>query len=510
MNHYFKKISLLLAVILTVNSAALVNPVSTKAAEEKTQTAVPVLQKTEVLTASSVRLTWSSDSSFYGVYIVYRKSKDTDYSIIGGLYATGKSSYAFTDVNVLAGREYTYMIAAVPEDDLEDVMSGASSTYSSENYGRTTVKWHAPNSGKATCYLVFADRSLISISDSSASSYTHTYPYNFGKKTGEPDFEVYAILKRDGVLDNSNTMSVKTTLSSSDIKKISVVGNKKARINWKKSQGATGYIVYRRTSAKKSWKKMETVTGDDQLFCYDDAVAAKKKYYYAVRAFVEVDGEKAYSSLSKGKKAYFKKVSKAVKKGDYKVGSVYGPALNTKQLSQVKSAVKKFCDNYITTDMSNLEKVMTAQLYMAGTCIYAKTWAKHGANTAWGSLVYKNSKGYHEAQCSGFARGFKALCDGMGIKCRYVHANSKSLNPDHQWNEVKLDGKWYIVDPQASANAGYLAFFLCSGKTYTNSSGMKWDKKSYPALSSKDYSAKKISAAYQGYKIQRIYKKIFK
>lgn len=57
---------------------------------------------------------------------------------------------------------------------------------------------------------------------------------------------------------------------------------------------------------------------------------------------------------------------------------------------QVKSTVKKFCDNYITTDMNNLEKILTAQLYMAGNCTYAATWKKNGANTAWGSLVYKN------------------------------------------------------------------------------------------------------------------------
>lgn len=127
-----------------------------------------------------------------------------------------------------------------------------------------------------------------------------------------------------------------------------------------------------------------------------------------------------------------------------------------------------------------------------------------------GSLVYKNSKGYHEAQCSGFARGLKALCDGMGVKCRYVHANSKSANPNHQWNEVRVDGKWYIVDSQGNSTSGFLAYFLCSGKTYTKSSGMKWDKKSYPALAAKDYSSAKITAAYNGYKIQKIYKKLFK
>lgn len=333
---------------------------------------------------------------------------------------------------------------------------------------------------------------------------------NYVSETKKPSFEIYALLDGKNCIISENALSVKTNLSSPHIKKGYLVGRKKVRINRTKADGATGYIIYRRNSEKGAWKKVATISGESQLYCYDTSVSAKKEYYYAVKAFVKADNSKVNSSLSKGKKASFKKTPKTVIKGDYKTGSVYGPALTSKQLSQVKSTVKKFCDNYITTDMNNLEKILTAQLYMAGNCTYAATWKKNGANTAWGSLVYKNSRGYHEAQCSGYARGFKALCDAMGIKCRYVHANSKSINPSHQWNEVKLNGKWYIVDPQGNSTSKYLAFFLCSGKTYTKNSGMKWNKKAYPAVSSSDYPTKKILAACNEYKIQQVQKRVFK
>lgn len=56
--------------------------------------------------------------------------------------------------------------------------------------------------------------------------------------------------------------------------------------------------------------------------------------------------------------------------------------------------------------------------------------------------------GYGEAQCSGFARAMKALCDAIGIDCIYVHADAKVANPSHQWNQVKVGGKWYILDAQ--------------------------------------------------------------
>lgn len=299
-------------------------------------------------------------------------------------------------------------------------------------------------------------------------------------------------------------------VKKSTVKKAWIVAKKKARINWTKSKGADGYILYRRTANTKKWTKVATLYGEGQTYGYDPKVA-KGTYYYTVKAFRKTDGKNAYADFDqKGFKVTFAKNTTKSVSGEYKSGSVYGSKLSAKQLFQVKAAVQKFCDSYITSDMSDVEKVLAAQLYMARTCVYAADWSKNGANTAWGALVYKNSRGYHEAQCSGFARGMKALCDGIDVDCRYVHANAKSLNPSHQWVEVKIGKKWYIVDPQANASSGFLAFFLCSGQTYTSMSGMTWDKGSYPKVSGKDYPAEKINEAWYGYKITKVYNKLSK
>ena len=309
--------------------------------------------------------------------------------------------------------------------------------------------------------------------------------------------------------DSESDAKEQPAVKQSAVKKVYIVANKKARIDWTKSAGADGYILYRRTADTKKWTKLAVLSGEEQTYAYD-AKVEKKTYYYTVEAFKKVDGKNVYADKDeKGFPVNFKKNTVASVTGDYKSGSIYGPKLNAKQLSQVKTVVQKFCDNYITSDMSDVEKVLAAQLYMARTCIYAPDWSKNGANTAWGALVYKDSGGYHEAQCSGFARGMKALCDGMGVDCRYVHANAKSANPSHQWVEIKIGKKWYIVDPQCNASSGFLAFFLCSGNTYTSQSGMTWDKGSYPAVSSKDYSAQKIHEAYNGYKIVKVYNRLF-
>ena len=85
-----------------------------------------------------------------------------------------------------------------------------------------------------------------------------------------------------------------------------------------------------------------------------------------------------------------------------------------------------------SADMSDVDKVMAARDYLIQFCSYAPDWSKNRANTAWGALVYR------QAQCSGYARAMKALCDSIGVECCYVHADAAASNPSHQWNTVKI------------------------------------------------------------------------
>lgn len=161
--------------------------------------------------------------------------------------------------------------------------------------------------------------------------------------------------------------------------------------------------------------------------------------------------------------------------GEYTTGSVYGPSLSQTELDQVKSVVQQFVEGYITKDMSDYEKVQLAQEFLAETCSYAADWSKNRANTAWGALIY------HEAQCSGYARAMKALCDGMGVGCYYVHADETASNPSHQFNIVEVDGNWYIVDPQLNDSTGnYWPAFLISERSYTSLTGITWDHSGLP------------------------------
>lgn len=161
--------------------------------------------------------------------------------------------------------------------------------------------------------------------------------------------------------------------------------------------------------------------------------------------------------------------------GNYKPGSVYGPKLTQAELNEVAAAVSRFDASLPLNGMSDIDKVMAARDYLIQFCSYAPDWSKNRANTAWGALIYQ------EAQCSGYSRAMKALCDSIGIDCRYVHADANASNPSHQWNTVKIDGQWYIIDVQGDDSAGFETFFLLSDDSYANETGMSWDRSSVPA-----------------------------
>lgn len=170
---------------------------------------------------------------------------------------------------------------------------------------------------------------------------------------------------------------------------------------------------------------------------------------------------------------------------DYTAGtnSVYGPALTQEQLDKVAQYVSDFMNVAITPDMSDEQKIREAHNYMFRNVIYAETWSKNSANTAYGALVN------HAAQCSGYARAFKALCDAMGIECYYVHADATAFSPEHQWNIVKYEGQYYHMDTQLNClGKGGDTWYLTSTHPCT------YDYGAYPQIANEDAPVKRYYA----------------
>lgn len=251
----------------------------------------------------------------------------------------------------------------------------------------------------------------------------------------------------------SKPFSARSRLRTPLLTKGYALSGNQVKLQWQTSEKAQGYCIYRKDSG--SWKRIGNVKGTTSYI--DTTVQSNQTYTYRIRSYLKSGSKTFFSEYAPSCTVSTKSPTVS---GTYSPGSVYGPSLNTSELQEVHRVVQFFADSYINSRMSDFEKIWTVYDYLRGTCTYAwKGWQYNHANTAWGALIYG------EAQCSGYARATKALCDGIGIPCYYVHANSSSANPSHQWNEVRINGKWYILDTQGG-------FFLVSGNTYRSLTGM--------------------------------------
>ncbi len=236
-------------------------------------------------------------------------------------------------------------------------------------------------------------------------------------------------------------------------------------LKWNREKQVKSYHVYRSLKKKSAYQKVAVT---QKATFQDRNLRERKKYCYIVVA-----------KLRDGRQVASNRVSKKKVRGNYGAGTVYGPFMTESQRSQVKDAAAKFVNTKIKAAMSDKEKVRIAHDYLVRNCRYADSSRKNGANSAWGALIYK------EAQCSGYSRAFKALCDEMGVKCYYVHANEDAVNPFHQWNIVRVGKGYYHIDVQCNDSSGFRAIYLVSDGT-VKKLGLRWDTSQYPRCA-KDY-----------------------
>ena len=286
--------------------------------------------------------------------------------------------------------------------------------------------WNIIDDDRYTCYgnaqkvICYSERpsargdNLTFLDTTTKAGHEYSYQLRYSDYVVDPEFENFG----DDVRIISNTITVKPVLQTPELYKCYTTDNKIVKLSWSYTNQADGYRIYRYDNGK--WSYLKAVRKGSKLTATDKTAKTGKTYQYRVLAYKNVNGKNIYSNKSTARKIILK--SPTVK-GDYSYGSVYGPYLDTAHLAQVRSVVQSFKLNYIRKGMSS-------------NCRYTyRGWQYNYANTAWGALVYG------EAQCSEYARGMKALCDAIGVDCRYVHANAKASNPIHQWNQVKVGGK---------------------------------------------------------------------
>ncbi|MCI8298983.1 MAG: hypothetical protein HFI69_01315 [Lachnospiraceae bacterium] len=75
-------------------------------------------------------------------------------------------------------------------------------------------------------------------------------------------------------------------------------GKKAAAVKWKKASGANGYYVYRSTSKKDGFKKVQTLKKASALSWKNNKLKSGRRYYYKVAAYKKAKGMTVVSSYS--------------------------------------------------------------------------------------------------------------------------------------------------------------------------------------------------------------------
>ena len=99
---------------------------------------------------------------------------------------------------------------------------------------------------------------------------------------------------------------------------------------------------------------------------------------------------------------------------------------------------------------SQFEKEKIFNDYICENTEYAQN--SNFANTSYGCLVKQ------QALCEGYSRGFKLLCNKVGIECDLIVG--KAEDTGHMWNSVNIDGKHSFVDVTWNDRPDYPYFYF--------------------------------------------------
>ena len=118
--------------------------------------------------------------------------------------------------------------------------------------------------------------------------------------------------------------------------------------------------------------------------------------------------------------------------------ALYRCVINVKNKmdSDLENKVVEIADKF--RHLSDVDKVMAVHDYLIDHIEYAYS---HIVRRAYGALIEG------KAVCQGYAQSFQKILSNLNIEGHTVIGWNISEKPVlHEWNRVKLDGKWYYID----------------------------------------------------------------
>lgn len=176
------------------------------------------------------------------------------------------------------------------------------SSLSVSSYSKITVKWDKQKS--VTGYRIYRKTgksgSYRLIKKIKGANHT-TYADSSISPNGSYYYKIRAyktVKKKDHYSSYSNEVLAKTNLEKPSVRSTSAPSPTKAKLSWKKADGANGYQIYRAGSYKGKYTKVGTVSKGSILSFTNTGLVPNKTYYYKVRSYRTVNKVKTYSKFS--------------------------------------------------------------------------------------------------------------------------------------------------------------------------------------------------------------------
>lgn len=268
-------------------------------------------------TSNSISLSWTKVLNASGYELLRSTSLNGTYESIARVEDNSpwwiSRDFTYTDKNLTTGNTYYYKVRGYKYvngrpiyGNYSDVISAKTAlskpvaTAKKSSYKSIDLTWKSVNdasgyeiyrstseSGKYIKEKTIEKSSTLSYKDTKATT-GKTYYYKIRAYKNVNGKKVYS--------SYSKVVSAKASLTTPTVTLTS--GSKKATVKWKKVSGANGYEIYRATTKNGKYTNIKTIKNNSTTSYTNSKLASKKGYYYKVRAYINVNGKKVYSSYS--------------------------------------------------------------------------------------------------------------------------------------------------------------------------------------------------------------------
>lgn len=275
------------------------------------------LAKADPQNHNTIALAWKVSAGASGYEILRRAEGETTDTLLADLGNADSSAY--TDTGIKTGVSYTYRVKAYA--DYQDHAGTKQRVYAEESnaltaktepegakiksitaksYNSIKLEWNQVKG--ADSYEIYrsagASKSFKRVGAVKENVLAYT---DQDLKTGTVyNYKIRGVVTQNGGKTYGAFSSVKsmTAAPPAPVLAIEKTSYNKIELTWKKTSGASGYDLYRKTEGG-SYKKISTFKGNSKLSYQDKNVKTGTTYYYKVRAYKTVNDKKVYGAYSK-------------------------------------------------------------------------------------------------------------------------------------------------------------------------------------------------------------------